>query len=87
MGAHLYEWMSLAIRWLHVVAGITWIGESFYFMWLDASLERRAETPEDESLVLRLAERSVGGTESIRELIVSLVRTEAFMTRSVEELP
>ncbi len=46
MAAHLYEWLSLAIRWLHVIAGIAWIGDSFYFMWLDASLRRDETTPE-----------------------------------------
>jgi len=46
MGSHLHEWLSLAFRWLHVVAGVVWIGESFYFMWLDASLERLEDTPE-----------------------------------------
>ena len=45
MSAHLYDWLSLAIRWLHVVAGIVWIGESFYFMWLDSSLQRDDSTP------------------------------------------
>ena len=46
MYAHLYEWLSLFIRWLHVVAGIAWIGDSFYFMWLDASLRSNEDTPE-----------------------------------------
>ena len=46
MYAHLYEWLSLFIRWLHVIAGIAWIGDSFYFMWLDASLRSNDETPE-----------------------------------------
>ena len=46
MFAHLYEWLALAIRWLHVIAGIAWIGDSFYFMWLDASLQRDESTPE-----------------------------------------
>ncbi len=46
MGPHLNEWLSLALRWLHVVAGVVWIGESFYFMWLDASLEKLDDTPE-----------------------------------------
>jgi uncharacterized membrane protein len=46
MLAHLYEWLSLAIRWLHVIAGIAWIGDSFYFMWLDASLRRDENTPD-----------------------------------------
>lgn len=46
MSAHLYEWLALAIRWFHVIAGIAWIGDSFYFMWLDASLRRDEHTPE-----------------------------------------
>jgi uncharacterized membrane protein len=34
----LTEWASMIIRWLHVVAGIAWIGSSFYFIHLDLSL-------------------------------------------------
>lgn len=33
------EWASLLLRWLHVIAGIAWIGSSFYFMHLDAALK------------------------------------------------
>jgi uncharacterized membrane protein len=36
--AYLVEWGNLLVRWLHVVAGIAWIGSSFYFIWLDNSL-------------------------------------------------
>jgi len=32
------DWASLMIRWLHLVAGIAWIGTSFYFIWLDQSV-------------------------------------------------
>jgi len=35
------EWASLMIRWLHLAAGIAWIGTSFYFIWLDLSLRSR----------------------------------------------
>jgi len=41
------SWIELALRWFHVIAGIAWIGSSFYFIWLDNSLRRRRETPED----------------------------------------
>lgn len=40
MDLHLQEWLHLIVRWLHVVAGISWMGESFYFMWLDAQVHR-----------------------------------------------
>jgi hypothetical protein len=37
-----WEWGSALLRWLHVTAAIAWIGGSFFFMHLDASLRRRA---------------------------------------------
>ena len=36
---NFYDWMLLLVRWLHIVAAISWIGESIFFMWLDRSLE------------------------------------------------
>ena len=42
----IQDWLSLLFRWAHIVAGIGWIGSSFYFMWLDSSLKRRAGMPE-----------------------------------------
>jgi uncharacterized membrane protein len=39
MDAHLLDFLGLLLRWLHVIAGIAWIGSSFYFIWLDNSLE------------------------------------------------
>ncbi|MCH2022884.1 MAG: urate hydroxylase PuuD [Saprospiraceae bacterium] len=38
--AHLQEWMDLIIRWLHIIFGIAWIGASFYFVFLENSLNR-----------------------------------------------
>lgn len=35
-------WLNLALRWLHFVAGVAWIGASFYFVWLDNSLRAPA---------------------------------------------
>ena len=42
MAFDLAEWLNLALRWLHLVAGIAWIGSSFYFVWLDNHLTRPA---------------------------------------------
>ncbi len=39
MDAAWLDFLSLLVRWLHVIAGIAWIGSSFYFIWLDRSLE------------------------------------------------
>ena len=46
MESVLTEWLSLILRWLHVIAGIGWIGSSFYFIHLDLSLKHRAGLPE-----------------------------------------
>jgi uncharacterized membrane protein len=42
----LTEWASLIFRWLHVVAGVAWIGSSFYFIHLDLSLKPSSELPD-----------------------------------------
>ncbi len=42
----LTEWLSAGLRWLHVVAGIAWIGSSFYFIHLDLSLKPNPGRPE-----------------------------------------
>jgi uncharacterized membrane protein len=48
--AYWEDWLELGFRWLHVVAGIVWIGTSFYFVALDNHLGRP-----------RVAEEGVGG--------------------------
>jgi uncharacterized membrane protein len=47
------DWLNLLGRWLHVIAGIVWIGSSFYFIALDNHLR-----PPKES---RDADEGVGG--------------------------
>src|SRR6204780_2807291 len=39
MLTYLLDWLGLLVRWLHLVAGIAWIGASFYFVWLDNHLQ------------------------------------------------
>lgn len=43
MEAFILDWLNLLVRWFHVIAGIAWIGSSFYFVWLDNSLENPPE--------------------------------------------
>ncbi len=38
MDPYYRDWLALLVRWLHVIAGIAWIGSSFYFNWLDGNL-------------------------------------------------
>lgn len=39
MNQEIFEWLLLLGRWLHITTGITWIGTSIFFMWLDRSFE------------------------------------------------
>ena len=41
----LILWSEILIRWLHVIAGIAWIGSSFYFIALDYSLQSNKKLP------------------------------------------
>ncbi|MEL6965883.1 MAG: urate hydroxylase PuuD [Pseudomonadota bacterium] len=43
--AIMWDWMSFAVRWLHVITGIAWIGSSFYFIALDLGLRKAADLP------------------------------------------
>ena len=43
----LTEWLNFAVRWLHVITAIAWIGSSFYFIALDLGLNRDIPGPAD----------------------------------------
>ena len=53
MEGFVVEWLSLLGRWVHLITGIAWIGASFYFVWLDNSLEAPKQAAD--------VERGVGG--------------------------
>ncbi len=38
--AHLMEWINIIVRLMHITFGIAWIGASFYFVFLENSLNR-----------------------------------------------
>jgi uncharacterized membrane protein len=42
---YFLEWGSMLLRWLHVTTAIAWIGSSFMFMHLDASLRKEKNMP------------------------------------------
>ena len=47
MLTYLADWLALLVRWLHLIAGIAWIGASFYFVWLDDHLQPPRERDDD----------------------------------------
>lgn len=50
METYLIDWASLIVRWVHVITGIAWIGASFYFIWLDNSLENPPQWKKDKGI-------------------------------------
>ena len=46
MSAEVRELLDLAFRWVHVVAGIMWIGNSLLWNWMDRNLEPPRESRE-----------------------------------------
>ena len=40
-----WDWLAFAVRWLHVITAIAWIGSSFYFIALDLGLRQREGLP------------------------------------------
>lgn len=45
--AIFWSWAEFAIRWLHVITAMAWIGSSFYFIALDLGLKRDIPGPAD----------------------------------------
>ena len=44
---YLWLWSEMLVRWVHVIAGIAWIGSSFYFIALDLSLKVGKQLPSE----------------------------------------
>ncbi|WP_224816743.1 urate hydroxylase PuuD [Hasllibacter sp. MH4015] len=40
------DWLAFAVRWLHVITAMAWIGASFYFIALDLMLKPADDLPE-----------------------------------------
>ena len=46
MTSSVREWLNLSVRWFHVFAAIMWVGQTYYFTWLDGQftkLEKNAK--------------------------------------------
>jgi uncharacterized membrane protein len=47
MLGYFWLWSEMIVRWVHVIAGVAWIGSSFYFIALDLSLKPGKELPKE----------------------------------------
>jgi uncharacterized membrane protein len=50
----LNEWLNLVFRWVHVFAGIMWVGTTYYFTWLDARLSEEEKAVANTGSVAQL---------------------------------
>ena len=41
----IWEWLAFAVRWLHVITAMAWVGSSFYFIALDLGLRKSPNLP------------------------------------------
>lgn len=73
-----WDWLSFAVRWLHVITAIAWIGSSFYFIALDLGLRKTPDLPEG----LQGEEWQVhgGGFYRIQKYLVAPERMPEHMT-------
>lgn len=61
MEGYIFDWLNMFLRWFHVLAGIAWIGASFYFVWLDLSLEKPSAENEARGIKGQLSAIHGGG--------------------------
>jgi len=42
MTSAILDWANALLRWAHIMTGIAWIGTSFFYIWMEAAIKRRA---------------------------------------------
>ncbi|MEE9327210.1 MAG: urate hydroxylase PuuD [Cocleimonas sp.] len=87
MEAHIAEWLSLLVRWIHFIVGVAWIGASFYFNWLENHLNR--QSPQEKGIAGNLwavhgggfyyLKKFTNGPEKLPE-VLHWFKWEAYMT-------
>jgi uncharacterized membrane protein len=69
MSPELQEWLNLASRWVHVIAGIMWVGNSMLFNWLDRNLAKAKDRDPDELGEIWMLHS--GGFYRVKKLLLS----------------
>lgn len=81
MSSAIREWLNLGVRWIHVFAGIMWVGQTYYFTWLDGQfgkLEKSADSAGDAASVWMVHSGGFYSVEKQRDLRVSAERVQWF---------
>ena len=69
------HWAEFAVRWLHVITAIAWIGSSFYFIALDLGLRKHDNLPVGEEWQVH-----GGGFYHIQKYLVAPAQLPAHLT-------
>ena len=88
MDFSIREWLNLSLRWFHVFAGVMWVGQTYYFTWLDGQftrMEKQAAANGTASAVWMVPSGGFYSVEKKKSLGVSAeqvrwFRWEALMT-------
>lgn len=59
MNPTLSEWMNLGFRWMHVVAGITWIGHLYFFNFVNSQVIPALDAETKRKVVPELLPRAL----------------------------
>ena len=88
MNSAIREWLNLSVRWIHVFAGVMWVGQTYYFTWLDGQfgkLEKKLAANGNSSAVWMVHSGGFYTVEKQKSLGVApeqvrWFRWEAFVT-------
>jgi len=53
------EWLNVAFRWIHVLAGITWIGHLYFFNFVNAQVAKTYDADSKKKVVPELMPRAL----------------------------
>ena len=81
--AIIWDWLAFAVRWLHVITAMAWIGSSFYFVALDLGLLLAGALASLVFVRGRRSDRRIGRTEIVTIVTPPLVVMAAAMASSL----
>ncbi len=67
MSSAIREWLNLGVRWIHVFAGITWVGQTYYFTWLDGQFGKLEKEANSNAATLKVWMVHSGGFYSVEK--------------------
>ena len=59
MDSNLNEWLNLVFRWIHVLAGVMWIGHLWFFNFVNAQLAKTYDADSRKKVVPELMPRAL----------------------------